>query len=72
MLKLSVIMPIYNVGEHLERSLESILKQNYSNYEIILVNDGSTDNSGEICEDYCLKHSHIKIIHQKKSRLRCG
>lgn len=65
MLKLSVIMPIYNVVEHLERSLESILKQNYSNYEIILVNDGSTDNSGEICEDYRSMHSHIKIIHQK-------
>lgn len=65
MLKLSVIIPIYNVAEHLERSLESILMQNYSNYEIILVNDGSTDNSGEICEDYRSKHAHIKVIHQK-------
>lgn len=65
MLKLSVVMPIYNVAEHLERSLESILMQNYFDYEIILINDGSTDNSLEICEHYRRNYSHISMINQE-------
>lgn len=62
---ISVIVPIYNVENYLEECLESILVQTYSNLEIILVDDGSTDNSGNICELYSKKDSRIKVIHKK-------
>ena len=48
--KVSVVIPVYNVGEYLEECVDSIVKQTYSNLEIILIDDGSTDNSGQICE----------------------
>ena len=48
--KISVIVPVYNVEAYLEKCVESILKQTYTNLEILLVNDGSTDNSGELCD----------------------
>ena len=62
--KISVIVPVYNVAQYLSRSLDSIVNQTYSNLEIILVNDGSSDNSGQICDDYAAKDSRIKVIHQ--------
>ena len=48
--KISVIVPVYNVEAYLEKCVQSILKQTYTNLEILLVNDGSTDNSGELCD----------------------
>lgn len=62
--KVSVIVPVYNVERYLEDCLKSILSQTYQNLEIILVNDGSTDNSGTICDDYESKQSNIKVIHK--------
>lgn len=61
----SVIVPIYNSEKYLERCLESIIKQSYSDIEIILVNDGSTDNSGAICQYYGSLDSRITIINQE-------
>lgn len=61
---ISVIVPVYNVEKYLEECLDSIQNQTYSNIEIILVNDGSTDNSKEICEKYCKQDSRFKLINQ--------
>lgn len=61
---ISVIIPIYNVEEYLKRSIESVINQSYKNLEIILVNDGSTDKSGEICEEYRKQDPRIKVIHK--------
>lgn len=62
---ISVIVPVYNVGEKLiNRCIESIIGQTYKNLEIILVDDGSTDNSGEVCDQWKNKDSKIKVIHQ--------
>ncbi len=66
---ISVIVPVYNVEETLERCLESILSQNFKDYEIILVNDGSTDNSGSICDQYAKKHQFIRVIHKENEGL---
>lgn len=61
---ISVIVPVYNVEKYLEECLDSVQNQTYSNIEIILVNDGSTDNSKEICEKYCKQDSRFKLINQ--------
>ena len=61
----SVIVPIYNVDEYLEECLESIRNQTYTNIEVILVNDGSTDGSREICESYCEKDIRFRLINQE-------
>lgn len=62
--RLSVIVPIYNIEEYLPFCLKSILEQDYQNYELLLINDGSTDNSGKIADDYALKNKKIKVFHQ--------
>lgn len=67
--KISVIIPVYNVKKYLKRCLDSVINQTYKNIEIILVNDGSTDNSLKICEDYQKKDKRIIIINQKNSGL---
>lgn len=59
---LSIIVPVYNVESYLEDCLQSLLMQTYSNFEVILVNDGSTDQSECICKKYCLKDSRIKYF----------
>lgn len=61
----SVIVPVYNVEKYLARCLDSIVEQTYQNLEIILVNDGSTDDSGEICRQYAGKDSRIRLFHQE-------
>lgn len=63
---ISVIVPIYNVEKYLQECLDSIINQTYKNLEIILVDDGSTDNSGIICNEYAKKDNRIKVIHKKK------
>lgn len=64
----SIIVPVYNVEKYLKKCLDSIIKQSYRNIEIICVNDGSTDSSLKICEEYQEQDSRIIIITQKKSR----
>ena len=63
--KVSVIIPIYNTEKYLKKCLNSIMNQTHKNLEIILVDDGSTDNSGKIADDYAKKDKRIKVIHQK-------
>lgn len=67
MARISVISPVYNTEKLLPRCLESILTQSFQDFELILVNDGSKDNSGNICEDYAAKDSRIHVIHQNNS-----
>lgn len=67
--KLSVIVPVYNVANYVSDCIESIIHQSYKNIEIILVDDGSTDKSGSICDKYALKDSRIKVIHKKNGGL---
>lgn len=61
---ISVIVPVYNVENYLQECLGSILSQTYQHLEIILVDDGSTDGSGQICEDYASRDSRIRVYHQ--------
>lgn len=65
MVKVSVIIPVYNVKPYLERCVQSVLKQTYKNIEIILVDDGSTDGSGELCNQFASMDSRILVIHIK-------
>lgn len=62
---ISIIVPVYNVKDYLEECLESIIKQSYTNLEIILVDDGSTDGSAEICDRYAQLDNRMKVIHQE-------
>ena len=64
-IKLSVIVPIYNTGIYLHKCIDSILEQTFYDIEVILVDDGSTDNSGGICDNYERKDSRVVVIHKK-------
>lgn len=66
---ISVIVPIYKVEEYLERCVDSILTQTYSNLEIILVDDGSPDNCGHICDKYAETDERVRVIHQENGGL---
>lgn len=66
---ISIIVPVYNVEEYLEECIESIRKQTYKNIEILLVDDGSKDKSGKICDDYLQRDNRIKVIHKKNGGL---
>ena len=66
---ISVIVPVYNVEKYIGKCIESIINQTYKNLEIILVDDGSTDNSGNICDDYAIIDSRIIVIHKKNGGL---
>lgn len=68
-MKVSVIIPVYNVEKYLRRCLDSVVNQAYKDIEVILVNDGSPDNSKEICEEYVAKYSNIQLINQKNAGL---
>lgn len=67
--KISVIVPVYNTSDRLNLCVKSITEQTYTNLEIILVDDGSTDNSGELCDKLALQDNRIKVIHQKNAGL---
>lgn len=62
---ISVIVPIYNVEKYLERSIGALMSQTYSNLEIILVDDGSKDRSGAMCDEFAIRDSRIKVIHKE-------
>ncbi len=62
---ISVIVPVFNVKDYLNECVESILNQTYTNLEVVLVDDGSTDNSSKICDEYAEKDSRVKVIHQQ-------
>ena len=64
--KISIIVPVYNVEQYLERCVESLMNQSYKNIEILLINDGSTDNSGKLCDEIAKRDSRI-IVHHKEN-----
>lgn len=66
-MKLSIILPVYNVEEYLEECLDSLINQNYQNYEIIAVNDGSKDNSLKILKNYQKKYPHLVKVYDKEN-----
>ena len=65
----SVVIPVYNVEKYLRQCVDSVLSQTYENIEIILVDDGSTDSSGEICDSYQRENHNVKVIHRANSGL---
>lgn len=67
--KISVIVPVYNVKKYIKRCLDSIIEQTYKNLEIILIDDGSTDGSGEICDEYIEKDERIQVLHKANGGL---
>lgn len=62
---ISVIIPVYNVEKYISKCIESVLAQDYENFECILVDDGSKDKSGKICDNYAIKDKRIRVIHKK-------
>lgn len=64
-LLISIIIPIYNVERYLPKCLNSVICQTYSNLDIVLVDDGSSDKSGIICDEYAQKDSRIQVLHKK-------
>lgn len=64
MIKISVIIPVFNAEKYLTRCIDSLLSQSYKNFELLLVNDGSTDNSGEICNKYAHNDNRVVVIHK--------
>ena len=60
----SVIIPVYNCENYIEKCIESVLLQSYENFEMILIDDGSPDNSGAICDKYAEKDSRVRVIHK--------
>lgn len=68
-IKFSIIIPVYNVEKYINECVDSVLNQTYTNFEIILVDDGSTDSSPQICDSYAEKDNRIKVIHKKNGGL---
>ena len=66
---ISVVIPVYRVEKYLERCVESVINQTYANLEIILIDDGSPDNSGNMCDEYAKIDKRIKVIHKKNGGL---
>ena len=66
---ISIIIPVYKVEKYLEKCIESVFKQTYTNLQIILVDDGSPDNCGKICDEYAKKDSRIEVIHKANGGL---
>lgn len=68
-MKLSIIVPVYKIRRYLQRCIESILQQTYTDYELILVDDGSTDGCGAICDRFAQECDKVKVIHKKNGGL---
>lgn len=70
--KISLIVPVYNVEDYLKECLDSIINQSLKDIEIILIDDGSTDSSGLICDEYAQCDCRIKVIHKRNEGLSCA
>ena len=62
---ISVIIPVYNIESYIKQCMDSIINQKYKNFELIIVDDGSTDSTGKICDDYAVKDNRISVVHIK-------
>ena len=67
--KVSVVIPVYNVEKYLRECVDSVLIQSYTDLEIILVDDGATDSSGKICDEYVATDKRVKVIHKENGGL---
>ena len=68
-MKFSVIVPVYNVQAYLSQYVENILEQDYENFELILIDDGSPDNCPTLCDDYAEKDCRVSVIHKENGGL---
>jgi len=66
---IGVVVPVYKVEQYLHRCVDSILRQTFSDFELILVDDGSPDRCGEICDEYARQDSRVRVIHQENAGL---
>ena len=66
---ISVVVPVYNVSDYLHFAMDSLIKQTYQNFEVILVNDGSTDNSPQLCEEYAKRYENVSVFHKENGGL---
>ena len=66
---ISIIVPVYNVEKYLDKCMSTLLEQTYENNEIVLVDDGSTDNSGKLCDEYASKYSNVSVVHKANAGL---
>ena len=64
-MKISVIVPVYNTAQFLPHCIDSILSQSFSDFELLLIDDGSTDGSGQICDAYAEKDNRIRVFHKE-------
>ena len=69
---ISIIVPVYNVESYLRKCLDSILDQTYRDLEILVIDDGSTDGSGKVCDEYAGKDDRIKVFHTENKGLSCA
>lgn len=70
--KISIIVPVFNVEQYLPRCIDSILNQSFRNFELLLIDDGSSDNSGNICDRYAKNDFRIKVFHKKNGEALFG
>ena len=70
--RVSVIVPVYNIENYIEECICSILEQSYNDLELILVDDGATDSSGDICDKFSQKDNRVKVIHRENGGLACA
>lgn len=68
-MKISIVMPVYNVSEYLPKAIDSVLKQTFKDFELLLIDDGSKDDSGKICDEYAKKDSRITVFHKENGGL---
>ena len=66
---ISVIIPVYNIEKYLKCCVDSVIGQSYKDIEIILVDDGSTDNSGRICDEYAVQDTRVRVVHRENGGL---
>ncbi len=64
-MKVSMIMPVYNSAQYLRSAADSVILQDFEDFEVLLIDDGSTDGSGEICDEYAAAYEHVRVIHQQ-------
>ena len=69
MVEISVVVPIYNGIQYLEKLVNCLLDSTFKNLEILLIDDGSTDGSGELCDNYAKEYENIRVIHKKMVEL---